>query len=98
MHEKCTNNTTNIYFWISAVKSSSCRAKENTNISRESFPKIFDYSVLTQTETESNWYNIALAATEAHNRPCKYIHIGVYIIVFSNKTSFHITFWTMELL
>jgi len=30
---------------------------------------------LTQKETESNWGNIALAATGSYSRPCKYTHI-----------------------
>jgi len=50
--------------------------------SKESFPKItvFKYLVLTQKETESNWCNIALPATEAYSWPCNYTYTLVFTI------------------
>ena len=55
---------------------------------RKLYPKTFKHSVLNK-KNESNWYNVALTAIEMCSRPHKYkLHIGVYIIILSNKTSF----------
>jgi len=56
---------------------------------RNASPKISKHSVLTQKETDSNWCNIALAAIDGYNRPCKYTltHWCLLYIFLSNKTS-----------